>query len=359
MSTTPPPPAAAQPAPVSAQRSLAEIALDATRSVRTLGTAVGAARSLRSPHDESVADLPWYVPQFGLPDPDTRTVRQLDYVLGRAAAVGTQAPYAAAAAELARAGIHVYVDVTKHAGDGDALALWEHAAGFGPGAVYAGMRSLPAAVLAARTCVGHPDYPAHLEALRRHWLADQVLDDTGMFAAGPADHPELLAALAAAVAGCSNLDVRAFTDDELRRRLWESIAGPGPDVKPLYRHLIGNQSVLILDLAEPCYQARAHAMPTWSPADPSVEEAVLSRLPGQLQQRAEAALGARDRAVLRAYLASQLTWTQAAAEADPGCADPAALGERVRRQLQRFGQEQQRRRAARRGDAAHTGREEQ
>jgi hypothetical protein len=264
-----------------ARLSLAEIALEATRSVRALGTRAGAAWSSRSPHDESVADLPWYVPVFGLPDPDTRMVRQVECVLERQQVAGVQAPYAAAAAELAKTGVYVYADVTKHAPSDGPLTRWGQAARFGPGAVYAGMRSLPAAVLTARDCAGHPDYPAHLEALRSHWLVDRFLSGDALFAAGPGADPELLAALAVAVAGCSNLAERPVTDNELRARLWESIAGPGPDAKPLNKHQINGKDVLLLVLADPVYQAHAHAVPTWSSVGSSAEEAVLADRQGQ------------------------------------------------------------------------------
>jgi hypothetical protein len=339
-----------EPTPGTRARSLATVAHQAARTVRT--HAVGGVHGLaRAPWCEPVADLPAYVPVFGSTDWSAERLRLANLVVARHRATTTAAPDAAAAVELAAAGIHIYAQkLLEPTPDRDPVQEWEHTTRFGPSAVYAGMRTLAAAVLTARAVSGWLDYAVHLEAVRRWWLGwlvDWIADGDQLRAPGPDDGPELLDALGKAVADCGDLADRSLMDGEVLARLWGAIAGPGPEMSPLHRRQGAGRRVLLLDLADPYLQDRARHLPTWSPTVTGPEESVLAGEPSALPARVEASMTARDRAVLHAYLAGDRTWTQAAATAAPTCEEAEALGERVRRLLKRFGLEDQRRRAAR------------
>ena len=338
-----------KPAAGAQSRMLAAAAHQAAQTVCAHATAGRCHGFAWAPWPESVADLPAYVPVCGSTDWTAERLQLADRVIASHRATAAAAPDTCAAVELAAVGIHVYAEkILEHAPDSDPILEWERAARFGPSALYAGMRTLSAAVLTARAVSGWPDYAAHLEAVRRWWLVDWVVDGDDVWVPGTDDDHALLAALGEAIADCGDLANRPPADAGVLARLWGSIAGPGPEVSPLHRRQIAGQGVLLLDLADPYLQDRSRTLPTWSPAVSGPEEMVLAAEVGELQARVEASMPVRDRAVLHAYLAGGKTWTQAAAAAAPHCGDPEALGERVRRRLKRFGLEDLRRCAGRR-----------
>ncbi len=345
-----------EPLPAAGQQThaLASLAHQAAQAV-SAHAAVAGFGSGRAPWFARVADLPAYIPVFGYPDDSAERARHVDRVIARHHATGTELPYVAAAAELAGRGIHIYADKILERQPGrTAVEAWEEAARFGPGLLYTGMRSLSAAVLTVRSAARWPDHPVHLEAVRRHWLADWIVDGEEISAAGPAHHPELLAALARAVADCGDLGTVPLPDSEVRARLWEAVAGPGPDTSPLSRRQIAGQPVVLANLGDPYLHERARHMPTWTDPLPGPETAMLAAEPSQLLPRVEALLSTQERAVLHAYLTGDRTWAQAAAEAAPDYPDPKLLGERVRRRLKRIGSEDRRRSAARSATTATT-----
>ncbi|KUL27339.1 hypothetical protein [Streptomyces regalis] len=338
-----------QPLPADAEpgRGLLPAARLAHRAARTTGSLLTRSARGAEPWWLPVADLPAYLPVFATPDVSRRRERLNDQAGARHPATAA-ASDAAAVGELPAPGVNLYArKVTEPVPGQDALELWEHVAQFGTGFIYAAMRSLSAAVLTSRAAIGLPDREAHLEALRRHWLVDWITDADGTRPSGPVGHPELLAELANAVTARSELEDRPYGDGELRSRLWEAVAGPGPEAGLLTRRQVAGRRIVLIDPADPYVHDRARTLPAWSPSGLDPEEAVLGAEPGELQRRVEALLSAQDREVLRAYLAleGEGTWAEAAAAAVPG-ADAFALGERVRRRLKRFGQEAVRRRAA-------------
>ncbi|WP_327250194.1 hypothetical protein [Streptomyces sp. NBC_01244] len=181
------------------------------------------------------------------------------------------------------------------------LELWEHVARSGTIAVYSAMRSLPAAVLTARAAASLPNRDEHLEGLRSHWLVDWIIDCDQVRPSGPACHPQLLAALVKAVGAQGQVEYRERSDGELLARLWEVVAGPGPDDGRLTRRQIAGQPLLLVDLEDPYVQDRARTVPTWSPSVLDTEQVALAILPGELQQRVQALLSPQDYAVLCAY----------------------------------------------------------
>lgn len=330
-------------APVPA--SLAHWAAQTTSDLHTRGTPASV------PWWHDVADLPSYLPVFASPEGEgQRHHEQLTArIVARHIATAAAAPYAAAAVELTAHGIGVYAEkVTAQVPGRDPLELWEHVARFGAARVYGPMRSLAAAVLTARAALDGPERDAHLEGLRRHWLVDWIVDGDEMRPRGPANHPELLAELAEAVAGLGQVEHRLCEDGELRAAVWEAVAGPGPDTGLLTRRQLAGRRLMLIDPGDAYVQDRAHTMPTWSRFGPDPEQAFFDSHPSALQQLVKE-LSTQDCAVLCAWLEGGGTWAEAAALAVPGADAVGAdlLGERVRRRLKRYGQEVVRRRAAR------------
>jgi hypothetical protein len=286
-----------------------------------------------------IANLPAFLPVLASHDA-TQERRQLsDRAVSR---------HRATAAEFAEEGIGIYADKLAAPVPGQLpLELWEHVAAFGTGFVYAAMRTLTAALLTARAAADLPDRDVHLEALRRHWLVDWRTDGQDMWPSGPSSRPDLLTDLATTVVtACRELRTHV-ADGELRARLWDAMAGPGPDAGVLTRRQVAGRRIVLIDTGDPYVSDHARPVPTWSRSS-GPEDAVLAGERGELQRRVELLLSERDRAVLHAYLAmdGDGTWAQAAALAVPE-ADAFTLGERVRRQLKRFGREEARRRFAR------------
>ncbi|WP_370131447.1 hypothetical protein [Streptacidiphilus sp. EB103A] len=302
-----------------------------------------------------LGDLPAYVPVLGVPDRDHRILRVDGWTAGGGSVSAPPLPPTQTGHGSWGSGAEVYADPIKEPVPGvDSLVLWEQVARFGISAVYGSMRSLSTALSTAVAAAGLPSRDAHLEGLRRHWLVDWVLEGDRLWPTGPADHPQLLAALAQAVLAVNReASSGPYGDADLRSRVWDLVAGPGPDAGQLTRRQIAGRRLMLLDPVDPYLRERACPVPTWSPPGVDPEQSVLDALPGDLQLRLEGVLSPRDRAVLRTYLAMDgaATWAQAAALVAPD-GDAAALGDRVRRRLKRYGLEDSRRRGARATSAA-------
>ncbi len=200
------PPTSLQPEPAAGAQSrmLAAAAHQAAQTVCAHATGDGCHGFSRAPWYESVADLPAYVPVFGSTDWAPERLQLADRVIASHRATAAAAPDTGAAVELAAVGIHVYADkILERAPDSDPVLEWERAARFGPSALYAGMRTLSAAVLTARTASGWPDYAVHLEAVRRWWLVDWIVDGDDVRVQGPGDDAGLLSALGKAIAAAA------------------------------------------------------------------------------------------------------------------------------------------------------------